>query len=253
MGTSQSFKLSTKPNWTSAKSAMTKVCKAEGDVSSQYSNFMNSFAKAVNYGSIDGQSSSSGERNSRHVGGGSSFGHAGSRIARGFISVLGNIRDNSLRLALETDQPGIDYANSSPLDILLYLYEAIVGDDSATMDDEAARCAMKALLFQMIGECKTSSEIEDILKVSSNEQVADWLLDFEVNYIIEYSDEIFQEQIYKHSNEPQGVSGRIKGWLRQAVFEKMKDEMHGVDLLAENGRKFVLELTEKILDIWKPE
>ena len=232
MGTSQSFSLKTTPNWTEAKRAMTALTKPEGRTQSNFNRYLGSFSRAV---SSDG---------------GRIFGQAGARTSTKFVSLIGDIREHGLQQVVERLQAGINFQDLSSKDILLVLYKNIVGQDDANIDDAAAKAAMDMVLTKIFSDCETPAEIDTIVHDATTDQIDGWILEFYVDYFMEFNAELFQTHIFEKEADPDNVCGNIKDFTAAWFQENVKEEIGRIDIFSEDGKRYLKGLTDKILSIW---
>ena len=134
----------------------------------------------------------------------------------------------------------------------LLLHE-IIGDNDSTMDDAAATYAMDKVLKEILSDCNDGQEIEDRLQNASEDDICEWIISFEVEYILEYSAELFQSHIFDKGSNPEDIKREIRGWLHNELDEKLSKEMGQIDFNSQDGKDYLDSLTSDILDIWKQE
>lgn len=241
MGTSQSFGLKSSPNWSSAKRAITNIVKGVGDNNRNSGTFMTSFSQALT-GNVY-----------RGGGGGSrsSFGHAGARTTKNFVSFVNSVRGGGLAFALGLDQVQPDERPRTKEDFIDEIIKYVEGENDAIIDDGAAACAFRKVLQEILKDCETAEDIENVLKTAEDDKMASWIITFEVEYILEYAGVIFQDHIFSKSGNPQTVLGEIRRWLRRELDNRFADEMRQIDFYSPEGKAYLDELTSKILDVWQ--
>lgn len=185
MGTSQIHLLKTTPQWSAAKKAMTIVIKDHGN-SQKLSKLMTAFRTAVNNTMYRGRGNDRG-----------TFGRAGSRALGNVIQFISEVRSvgiegaiDSLKLALE-DRPQI------PRELIRTLCGLTSVDADALHDDEAAVEAQEKLLSIIFEQCDSLADIETLLRQADEDEIDGWILDYEVEYIMEYMGELFQSHIFE--------------------------------------------------------
>jgi len=247
MGTSQSFKLKTTPNWSSAKKAMTEVTTEATPESIK--KFLIAFSNAVSDTVYRGKRNETGKQSGRGRGKSYSFGKAGSRIAQNFLGLVSGIKDLGV----------VDFLGLSPDELqeltaqkLLYqLYDKLAEKDDANPDDEAAKAALDELLAEVFNECEEIEDFNGIIQNANQDMIDGWLISYNVSYIIEYNAELFQTHIFSKEANPERVFGEIKRFLKNEVSIYLGEEMHNINIFSLEGRQFVDEMTGKILDIWQ--
>lgn len=241
MGTSQSFGLKSSPNWTSAKRAVTNIVKGTGDNNRNSKNFLTSFSQALSGNVYRGGGG----------GGRASFGHAGARTTKNFVSLINSIQGGGLAFALGIDQVQPSERPRTKEDFIDEIIKFVEGETDATIDDGAASCAFRKVLLEILKDCETAEDIENVLKTADDDKMASWIITFEVEYILEYSGVIFQDHIFSKSGNPQAVLGEIRRWLHRELDNRYADEMKQIDFNSPEGKAYLDELTSKILDIWQ--
>lgn len=258
MGTSQGLTLKTTPQWSSAKRAMTGLLN-DFENEAKLENFMQKFYQALgNDGIFTGATTSGGSgggTNTRSRGGGSkgrrSFGRAGASTATNLLGFFSNVRDNGLLQAIElANTVGVEVPQS-PRDLINFLCGLSSVDTDANFDSEAANAAQRKLLSEIFKSCENMTDVEEIIKQADKGTIDAWIIDFEVNYIIEYQGSLFQSHIFDKAQDPDKVAGQIRRWLHSKLDKRLSDEMKHINLFSQEGNRFAESLTAKILDIWK--
>ena len=258
MGTSQGLTLKTTPQWSSAKRAMTGLLN-DFENEAKLENFMQKFYQALgNDGTFTGATTSGGSgggTNTRSRGGGSkgrrSFGRSGASTATNLLGFFSNVRDNGLSQAIElANTVGVEVPQS-PRDLINFLCGLSSVDTDANFDSEAANAAQRKLLSEIFKSCENMTDVEEIIKQADKGTIDAWIIDFEVNYIIEYQGSLFQSHIFDKAQDPDKVAGQIRRWLHSKLDKRLSDEMKHINLFSQEGNRFAESLTAKILDIWK--
>lgn len=270
MGTSQGLTLKKTPQWSSAKRAMTGLLNdIENDA--KLENFMIKFYQALGSdglyrgttttegGSGNSTRSNSGgsstsshrSRGGRGSKGGRSFGKAGASAATNLLGFFSDVRDNGLSHALDlVNTIGVDVPQS-PRDLINFLCGLSSVDTDADFDSEAANAAQRKLLSEIFKTCENLTDVEEIIKQAEMDTIDAWIIDFEVNYIIEYQGSLFQSHIFDKAQDPDKVASQIKRWLHSKLDKHLADEMKHINLFTEEGKRYIESLTAKILEIWK--
>lgn len=268
MGTSQGLTLKTTPQWSSAKRAMTGLLN-DFENEAKLENFMQKFYQALgNDGIFTGTTTSGGSgggTNTRSHGGGGtsshgscgggskgrrSFGRAGASTATNLLGFFSNVRDNGLSQAIElANTIGVEVPQS-PRDLINFLCGLSSVDTDANFDSEAANAAQRKLLSEIFKSCENMTDVEEIIKQADKDTIDAWIIDFEVNYIIEYQGSLFQSHIFDKAQDPDKVAGQIRRWLHSKLDKRLSDEMKHINLFSQEGKRFAESLTAKILDIW---
>lgn len=248
MGTSQSHNLKSSPNWSATKRAMTSIAKGTENIAAINAKFIGNLGSALGNGLYRGGG------NGRHGGNrGSSFGRAGGRTVRGLTTVVNKIKQYGLIASLGIDNLPDAQKPKTPQDFKELLLHEIIGDNDSTMDDAAATYAMDKVLNDILSDCKDGHEIEDRLQNASEDDICEWIIIFEVEYILEYSAELFQSHIFDKGSNPEEIKRDIRGWMHNELDEKLSKEMAQIDFKSQGGKDYLDSLTAEILDIWKQE
>lgn len=270
MGTSQGLTLKTTPQWSSAKRAMTGLLN-DLENEAKLENFMLKFYQALGsdgiYSGTTTSGGSGGRTSTGSSGGGGgtsshggrgrgakgrrSFGRAGASAATNLLGFFSDVRDNGLSQAIElANTIGADVPQS-PRELINFLCGLSSVDTDADFDSEAANAAQRKLLSEIFKSCENLSDVEEIIKQADMDSIDAWIIDFEVNYIIEYQGSLFQSHIFDKAQDPDKVAGQIRRWLHSKLDNRLSDEMKHINLFSEEGKKYVESLTAKILEIWK--
>lgn len=158
MGTSQSLNLKTTPNWSSAKKAMTTIVRHRNEVTQpMVRNFLRQLSRAIITDSHG------------------SYGRAGGRVARNFISAISSVKNGSLQSYIAQLEPDANYAQLTVRDVIVQLAKHLSNPnaehDHSTLDEIAARAAFENLLQQIFSEVETAEDIEQILKDATEDQI----------------------------------------------------------------------------------
>lgn len=238
MGTSQSHNLKSGPNWSTAKRSITSLAKGNGESNDNCKNFVIGLSSALSNNVYRGRNT-----------GPSSFGHAGARVYNNFISVIGDIRSHGISSFLGTEFPSNEFTFKQNFkDAVL---DRVLGEHDSSMDDAAAATAFELVMDEILKDCETREEIEEKLSNASNEDLVVWIIDFQIEYIIEYSGELFQSHIFDKCDNPNKVMEQIRNWLHRELDERLKNDIAKYDLTSTEGKEIVETLTADILDIWK--
>ena len=246
MGTSQSHNLKSTPNWSAAKRAMTSLTNGTDNKSATNAKFFGNFGTALGNGLYRGGRTRGGHR-------GSSFGRAGGQAVRGLTTVLNNAKQYGLILSLGIDKLPDAQKPKTPQDFKELLLHEIIGDNDSTMDDAAATYAMDKVLNDILSDCKDGQEIEDKLQNATDDDLHEWIITFEIEYILEYSAELFQSHIFDKGSNPEEIKKDMRGWLHNELDEKLSKELTQIDFNSREGKEYLDSLTSEILDIWKQE
>lgn len=240
MGTSQSHSLKTTPQWSAAKKAMTSVIKDQGNPQKQ-SRLMATFVAAVGDGLYRG-----GNRR-----GGGSFGWAGSRALGNIVQFISDVRSKGIDSAINVIGLLQEERPQTPQELIKVLCGLTSADADALHDDEAAVVAQEKLLSMIFDQCDSLVDIEALLQQSDEDTIDGWILDYEVEYIMEYMGALFQSQIFDKNANPEAVCDEIKQWLRMELDNRLANEMQHIDVFSSEGKAYIDTLTARILDLWQ--
>lgn len=248
MGTSQSHNLKSSPNWSAAKRAITSIANGTDNKLASNAKFFGNLGTALGNGLYRGN------RTGWHGGRrGTSFGRAGGQTVRGLITVLNNTKQYGLMSSLGVDKLPDTQKPKTPEDFKELLLHEIIGDNDSTMDDAAATYAMDKVLNDILSDCKDGQEIEDKLLNATDDDLHEWIITFEIEYILEYSAELFQSHIFDKGSNPEEIKKDMRGWLHNELDEKLSKELIQIDFNSLEGKEYLDSLTSEILDIWKQE
>ena len=226
MGTSQSHNLKSSPNWSAAKRAMTSIANGTGNKLASNAKFFGNLGTAL------GDSLYRGSKTGGHGGKrGRSFGRAGGHAVRGLTTILNNTKQYGLISSLGIDRLPDAQKPQTPDDFKELLLHEIIGDNDSTMDDAAATYAMDKVLNDL----------------------HEWIITFEIEYILEYSAELFQSHIFDKGSNPEEIKKDMRGWLHNELDEKLSKELTQIDFNSLEGKEYLDSLTSEILNIWKQE
>ena len=200
MGTSQSHNLKSSPNWSAAKRAITSIANGTDNKTASNAKFFGNLGTALGDGLYRG-GRAGGHGGKR----GSSFGRAGGQAVRGLVAVLSNTKQYGLISSLGIDRLPDEQKPKTPQDFKELLLHEIVGDNDSTMDDAAATYAMDKVLNDILSDCKDGQEIEDKLQNATDDNLHEWIITFEIEYILEYSAELFQSHIFDKGRNPEEI------------------------------------------------
>lgn len=240
MGTSQSHNLKTGPNWARAKRSITKIARRAGNDDYSCKSFVVNFSKAIG----DNVYRSNGK--SQHA----TFGTSGAKITKNLISFVNSVRQDGLNTVLGN----IDVASPLSKDVFVHsILKRVIGEPDSTMDNDAAIVSLDKLLNEIFADCEDQKQIENKITLASSDEIVCWIVNFEVDYILEYSGELFQSHIFDKCDNPSVVMRQIKTWLHKELDSKLHDKLISKDLSSNEGQQILDNLTSEILEIWKQE
>lgn len=95
--------------------------------------------------------------------------------------------------------------------------------------------------------------MEDLLRNATENQLDAWMVEFQVEYIMELNGILFDAQIFSKGAEPDQIASQIRDFVRVKINEVYIVERHQLNLLTPEGEQFVESLTLQILGIWAQE
>ncbi len=240
MGTSQSLKLKTTPNWASAKRAMSTIVQHRNGINQQHvNNLLHNEARAIIHDSH------------------SSYGRSGGRVVKNFVKFISSVRNNGLAAYVAHVSPDTAFDNLSVRDVLVLIKRQVSNpepnSDHSTLDDIAARVAFEKLIGMIFSDIETIDDIEKVLQDATDEQIEGWMVDFQVEYIMELNGILFDAQIFSKGVDPDQIASQIRGFIRAKINEACLEQLHQVNLFSPEGEHFIESLTQQILEIWAQE
>ena len=166
---------------------------------------------------------------------------------------VADIKQYGLVSSLGIDRLPDTQKPKTPHDFKELLLHEIIGDNDSTMDDAAATYAMDKVLNDILSDCKDGQEIEDKLQNATDDDLHEWIITFEIEYILEYSAELFQSHIFDKGSNPEEIKKDMRGWLHNELDEKLSKELTQIDFNSRERKEYLDSLTSEILDIWKQE
>ncbi len=248
MGTSQSHNLKSTPNWSSAKRAMTSIINGTGNSSINKAKFISYLGSAMDNNMYRGARGRN-QRASFH----GQFGLAGGRAMINLISFISNIRENGLSSTLSLWGLSEDDRPETLREFMDLLLKKIMDENDSTIDDAAAEYALDQLLNELLEECNDMQEIEDRFREATDDEIHSWIINYEINYILEYSAELFQSHIFDKGGNPESIKEEIRSWLHNELDERLGEKLSHHDLNSPEGKEFLDTLTFEIINIWRQE
>lgn len=251
MGTSQSLSLKKTPQWSSAKRAMTGVIRNPED-GHHISSFMKKFLNALGEdGLYRGYGNFPQERYDTRGAGRHSFGSAGSKATKNLVNFISSVRSVGISPTLSLLITDPEQRPQTPQELIYSLCIQDSIDTDATFDEGAAAVAKKKVLAEMFKECATLDAVEEMLKQVDEATINKWIIDFEVEYIVEYQASLFQSLIFDKGVNPAKICAEIKRWLHRELDRRLSDEMAHINVFSEEGARYIDTLTSRILEIWQ--
>ena len=182
-----------------------------------------------------------------------SIGAAGSRATKNFVDFIGVAQAggvNAILDLLQLQQERDVLTKESFIEkIIIY----VSGEHESTEDDDAAMIAMEKLLNDICSDCNSIEQIVEKLQNATDDDKIDWIIRFEIEYILEYAGELFQSHILDKTDNPDRVIMEIRNWMHQELDERISETLRPIDFSTDEGKEVVSNLTKEILDIWKQQ
>ena len=105
----------------------------------------------------------------------------------------------------------------------------------------------------IFSDIETIDDIEKVLQDATDEQIEGWMVDFQVEYIMELNGILFDAQIFSKGVDPDQIASQIRGFIRAKINEACLELLHQVNLFSPEGEDFIESLTQQILEIWAQE
>ncbi len=234
MGTSQSHNLKSSPNWSAAKRAMTSLANGTDNKPASNAKFFGNLGIALGNGLYRG-----GRIEGMEVRGGSSFGRAGGHAVRGLATVLNNIKQYGLVSSLGIDRLPDTQKPKTPHDFKELLLHEIIGTMILQWMMQQQLMQWIKVLNDILSDCKDGQEIEDKLHNATDDDLHEWIITFEIEYILEYSAELFQSHIFDKGSNPEEIKKDMRGWLHNELDEKLSKELTQIDFNSREGKEYL--------------
>lgn len=229
MGTSQSYKIKSTPNWAKTKRALTHLAQPGNMSGANVERFLGNFSRAV---------SESG-----------TFGGSGSAIVNNFLEFIASVRQDGWEHAIQQIDPNVSIEVLSAGEFLELLLKKCCDNDS-DFDDQAANVAFEVLEGEIQTDLKTAEEIGTLIGNATEEQILEWVALFYVNYIME----IFGELYYTHLEErgviPEDVMNGLREYVETSVNELLLDRPVNFNIFSKEGKDFVNGILDDLNDLW---
>lgn len=230
MGTSQSYKIKSTPNWAKTKRAITRLA-APGNMSeANAGRFLGYFSRAVSESQT--------------------FGGAGSTTVGNFIDFISDVRNLGWEQAVQQIDAQVDVTRLTAGEFLELLLKKCCENDS-DLDDQAANVAFGILEGAIQSDLNTAEDIGTLIENATEEQILEWVGLFYVNYIME----IFSELYYTHLEErgviPEDVMDGLREYVVSSVNEILLNRPEDFNVFSQEGKDFVRRILEDLNDLWE--
>ena len=230
MGTSQSYKIKSTPNWAKTKRALTHLAQPGNMNEANVERFLGNFSRAVSESHI--------------------FGSAGLVTVNNFLEFINSVRQNGWVEAIQQIDPEIEVTRLSAAEFLELLLKRCCENDS-DLDDQAANIAFEMLEGEIQSDLNTAEEIGALIGNATEEQILEWVALFYVNYIME----IFGELYYTHLEErgviPEDVMSGLRDYVASSVNELLLNSPEDFNIFSQEGKDFVKGILDDLNDLWE--
>lgn len=230
MGTSQSYKIKSTPNWAKTKRSMTHLA-APGNINDTNVNrFLGNFSRAVSEERV--------------------FGGAGVTSIGNFLDFIANIRDLGWEQAIQVINPDIDVTQLSLEAFLEFLLELCCNNDS-NLDDQAANVAFQEMEGEIRTELDTAQNLAVLFSTASEEQLLDWIVYFYVSYIMQIFDELYYTHLEERGVIPEEIMNRLRDYVESSVNELILNKPDNFNIFNEQGKEFVKGIINDLNELWE--
>lgn len=230
MGTSQSYRIKSTPNWAKTKRAMTHLAVPGNLNAANAGKFLGNFSRAVSESQT--------------------FGGAGKSTTDNFLQFIADVRNLGWEQAIHQIDADVDVVQLTAAEFLELLLKLCCDNDS-DLDDQAANIAFEKLEGEIQTDLNTAEELGELIANASDEQILEWVGSFYVNYIME----IFSELYYTHLEEkgviPENVMDGLREYVVASVNELLLNRPDDLNIFSEEGRIFVKGILDELNEQWE--
>lgn len=230
MGTSQSFKIKSSPNWTKTKRAMTHLAKPGNMNDTNVNRFLGNFSHAVSEGRA--------------------FGSAGVNSIGNLLEFIANIREHGWEQVIQEINPEIDIHLLTLEEFLEFLLELCCNNDS-DFDDQAANVAFQELEGEIRTELDTAQDLADLFANASEEQLLEWVGSYYVNYIMQIFDELYYTHLEERGVIPENIMSELRGYVESSVNELLLNKPDDFNIFSDAGKVFIKGIIDDLNELWE--
>ena len=230
MGTSQSYKIKSTPNWAKTKRAMTHLATPGNMNDANVNRFLGNFSRAVSEERV--------------------FGGAGGSSIGNFLDFIANIRDLGWEQAIQTIDPDIDVSQLSLEAFLEFLLELCCKNDS-NLDDQAANVAFQEMEGEIRTELDTAQDLAELFTTASEELLLEWVAFFYVSYIMQIFDELYYTHLEERGVIPEEIMNRLRDYVESSVNELMLNKPDDFNIFSDLGKEFVKGIIDDLNELWE--
>ncbi|WP_394970957.1 hypothetical protein [uncultured Croceitalea sp.] len=247
MGTSKSYKATVtgQPQWGNLSSSVTKSCVGTTVPDNNLKNILSKFTNVI------GGSKKAGRANSKIAGRG------GIRTAQKMGGFLGGFSASGGNLKQTLESLGLNnLVGKSAEDIINNLIEYCSGT-SSTIDDRAAKEAIRKLMEEMTSGAETFEELENKLKASlDKESLQEIIIKYFGYYILEHLSVMFYEKLVreKGKTECSNLFKQIKDFIKSRLKEMNKtNPLKDMDWGSNDAVRIIKNILEDVLKVFEDE
>lgn len=230
MGTSQSYRIKSTPNWAKTKRAMTRLASPGNMNEANVGKFLGYFSRAVSESQT--------------------FGGAGSTTVSNLIDFIADVRNFGWEQAILQIDGQVDFTRLTAGEFMEFLLKKCCENDS-DLDDQAANVAFGILEGEIQSDLNTAEDIGKLIENAKEEQILEWVGVFYVNYIME----IFGELYYTHLEErgiiPEEVMDGLREYVVSSVNEVLLNRPEDFNIFSQGGKDFVRRILEDLNELWE--
>lgn len=230
MGTSQSYKIKSSPNWAKTKRAITHLAKPGNMNDANVNRFLGNFSRAVSEERV--------------------FGDAGGKSIGNLLELIFNIRELGFEQAIQEANPEIDIHLLTLDEFLELLLELCCNNDS-DLDDQAANVAFQELEGEIRAELDTVQELADLFANASEEQLLEWVASYYVNYIMQIFDELYYTHLEERGVMPEDVMDGLRDYVESSVNELLLNRPDDFNIFNDAGKDFVKGIIDDLNELWE--
>lgn len=230
MGTSQSFKIKSSPNWAKTKRAITHLAKPGNMNDTNVNRFLGNFSHAVSEGGA--------------------FGSAGVNSIGNLLGFIANIREHGWEQTVQEINPEIDIRLLTLEEFLEFLLELCCNNDS-DFDDQAANVAFQELEGEIRAGLDTAQDLADLFANASEEQLLDWVGSYYVNYIMQIFDELYYTHLEERGVIPEDIMSELRGYVESSVNELLLNKPDDFNIFSDAGKDFVKGIIDDLNELWE--
>ena len=230
MGTSQSYKIKSSPNWAKTKRAMTQLAKPGNINDTNVNRFFGNFSRAVSEEGV--------------------FGGAGGNSIGLLLEFISNIREFGMEQAIQDANPEIEVHLLTLEEFLEFLLELCCNNDY-DIDDQAANIAFQEMEGEIRVGLDTAQDLADLFANASEEQLLEWVASYYVNYIMQIFDELYYTHLEERGVIPEDVMDELRGYVESSVNELLLNRPDDFNIFSDTGKDFIKGIIDDLNELWE--